>query len=222
MSHQRERRDPQRIKVQDRRGSAAVPKPDVGFQPPETPEESSEAGARTGDEVLLGEVVEDDGAPDAGREDSEDDVAAELERLRAENEGLRYHLAEAENRRKRMIREQTEALERASKRLVGELLVVLDNFDRAIEHAEDPSGLEIVRKELLRVLGQEGLEEIEAQGLPFDYHVHEAMASHEDPAATKETVSEVYRKGYRLKDLVLRPAQVVVARPPEDAQSVEG
>lgn len=149
------------------------------------------------------------------------DAAKEIEELREKNNQLLYQLSDQQDKLKRMTREHTKAIAAANKDLIAGLLPVLDNFDRAIAHAEDPSGLEIVRNELLRVLQDEGLEEIPAEGLPFDYHVHDAMASHEDPGVTEEVVAEVLLKGYRLKDEVLRHAKVVVARPVSDDGSNE-
>jgi molecular chaperone GrpE len=188
-----------RIKVQDKRHHATSSEAHQKYgAASEEAAGTTEEGRPDDEPVVEGELVEE---------------PAELTRLREENEQLRYHVAELENKRKRMMRDQTDMVERANKQLIQKLLTVLDNFDRALEHADDPSGLEIVHKELLRVLSDEGLEEIPAKGRRFDYHVHEAMASHEDPSVTEETVTDVYRKGYRHKDQVLRPAMVVVARP---------
>ena len=148
-------------------------------------------------------------------------AAAEIEGLREKNNQLLYQLSDHQDKLKRMTREHTRSIATANKDLIATLLPVLDNFDRAIAHAEDPSGLEIVRNDLLRVLSDEGLEEIPSEGRPFDYHVHDAMASHEDPNVSEETVAEVLLKGYRLKDEVLRHAKVVVARPASDDDSNE-
>ncbi|CAN5691030.1 hypothetical protein BH20ACT23_BH20ACT23_13390 [soil metagenome] len=150
-----------------------------------------------------------------------DETASEIEDLRERNNQLLYQLSDQQDKLKRMTREQTKAIASANKNLIAGLLLVLDNFDRAIAHAEDASGLEIVRNDLLRVLIGEGLGEILAEGQPFDYHVHDAMASHEDPNVTEETVAEVLLKGYRLKDEVIRHAKVVVARPASDDGSNE-
>lgn len=192
-----------RIKVHDKRhhadSSEAHQKYSAASE--ESPQVSEEPQAE--DSIVEGELVE------------EPIDSTDTARLREENEQLRYHVAELENKRKRMMRDQTEAIERANKQLIQKLLPVLDNFDRALEHADDASALEIVHKELMRALADEGLQEIPAKGRPFDYHVHEAMASHEDPSVGEETVTDVYRKGYLLKDRVLRPAMVVVARPTE-------
>jgi molecular chaperone GrpE len=165
-----------------------------------------------------------EGEPSSPSETAEtpDAVAAsEIESLHEKNNQLLYQLSDQQEKLKRMTREHTRAIATANKDLIASLLPVLDNFDRAIAHAEDASGLEIVQKDLLRVLTDEGLEEIPSEGRPFDYHVHDAMASHEDPEVTEETVAEVLLKGYRLKDEVIRHAKVVVARPASDDDSNE-
>ena len=130
-------------------------------------------------------------------------------------EDLRRVQAEFDNYRKRMLREQTQLAQRASARLVERMLPVLDNFESAIEHGEGGTGVELVYKELRRVLEEEGLEEIAAEGHPFDPRVHEAFDAVEDENVSEPTVRSVLRRGYRLKDQVLRPSMVGVARPPE-------
>jgi molecular chaperone GrpE len=184
-----------RIPVTDRRVSSTRGEPGEG-----------------GESSLVSERAE---TPDA------DAAAREIESLREKNNQLLYQLSDQQDKLKRMTREHTKAIVAANKDLIASLLPVLDNFDRAIAHAEDASGLEIVRNDLLRVLQDEGLAEIPAEGRPFDYHVHDAMASHEDPGVTEEVVAEVLLKGYRLKDEVLRHAKVVVARPVTDDGSNE-
>ena len=193
MSNQNEQ-ERQRIPVTDRRVSSTRREPGEG--------ESSPVSERA-------ETPEADAA------------AREIESLREKNNRLLYQLSDQQDKLKRMTREHTKAIAAANKDLIASLLPVLDNFDRAIAHAEDASGLEIVRNDLLRVLQDEGLEEIPAEGRPFDYHVHDAMASHEDPGVTEEVVAEVLLKGYRLKDEVLRHVKVVVARPVSDDGSNE-
>jgi len=188
--------EPRRIRVTDRRGTARSRSED--------PAEFS---------------GEDIGVPGAPAQESEASAEEVIETIPLDDY-LRLQ-ADFDNRRKRMMRETAMASERAKRELFEQLLPVLDNFDRARAHSEAASGLEIVHKDLLRVLEGEGLEEIPAEGRPFDYHVHDAMASHEDPAVTEETVAEVLLKGYRLKDEVLRHAKVVVARPPSKDGSNE-
>lgn len=191
-----ERNEPRRIRVTDRRGTAR---------------------SQSGDPAeFSGEDIGAPGAPDLEGEATVEEVNETVPL----DDYLRLQ-ADFDNRRKRMMRETAMATERARREVFEQLLPVLDNFDRARAHAEDASGLEIVHKELLRVLESEGLEEISSEGQPFDYHVHDAMASHEDANVTEDTVAEVLLKGYRLKDEVLRHAKVVVAHPAPDDGSNE-
>jgi molecular chaperone GrpE len=99
------------------------------------------------------------------------------------------------------------------------LIPVIDDFDRAIEAAaSDESaerfaqGISLIRAHFLKVLEDEGLTEIEAEGMPFDPHVHEAIMQEPSDEHQDEHVMEVLRKGYRLGDLVVRPAMVKIAR----------
>lgn len=132
------------------------------------------------------------------------DFLADLQRLQAD----------FDNYRKRMLREQAATSTRAKARLMEQLLPVLDDFERALEH-EGSSGMELLYKQLRSTLEAEGLEEIEAEGKPFDPNVHEAIDSREDPDVKEIVVQSVYRRGYKVGDQVLRAAMVVVARPPE-------
>jgi molecular chaperone GrpE len=123
--------------------------------------------------------------------------------------------ADFENYRKRVIREQTELVERASLRIVEKLFPILDDLDRALDAAKgDESivrGIEIVKKQLHDVLAQEGLERVEAEGA-FDPNHHEAVSS--IPGDVSEpTVLEVVRPGYKLKGKTVRPALVHVTVP---------
>ena len=157
---------------------------------------------------------------DASQEtrDAEPDVAA----LQAERDELFDRLqrlaAEFDNYRKRNARESAALIERASERLVKELLPVLDDLGRALEAAEQheeaklEEGVRLVHRSLLQILEKQGLEQIETDG-QFDPHVHEALLS--QPSDGDEgSVIEVVQKGYTLGDRVLRPARVVVSAGP--------
>jgi molecular chaperone GrpE len=155
-------------------------------------------------------------------EDMRGAAAEQVERVERDLlEDLRRLQAEFDNYRKRVLKEQTAMASRASARLVERLLPVLDNFERAIAHGEGGPGVELVHKELRKTLEQEGLTEIEADGAPFDPRVHEAFQAIDDPGVSEATVREVYRRGYKLGQHVLRPAMVVVARPAEPAEADE-
>ena len=148
----------------------------------------------------------------------------EYERVSQERDALLDRLArlqaEFENYRKRNAREQAAFAERASERLVKDLIPILDDLGRALEAAADheeaklEDGVRLVHRALDELLAKEGLAEIETEGR-FDPHVHEALLS--QPSEQEEgSVIEVVQKGYKLGDKVLRPARVVVAAPMED------
>ena len=130
--------------------------------------------------------------------------------------------ADFENYRKRVLREQTVLVERASEGLVEQLLPVLDSFELALanldggnsEAAGDTErvrkGIELVYAELMSVLERAGLEPIRALGAPFDPNEHEAVM--QDDGDGEPHVGQVLRTGWRLKGRVLRPAMVKVSR----------
>ena len=121
--------------------------------------------------------------------------------------------ADFENYRKRAQREQSAAGSRAEARMVEKLLPVLDNFELVLAHGEGGSGVQLVFKELTETLRAAGLEEIEAEGQPFDPRLHEAVETTEDGGVSQEVVSKVHRRGYSFKGELLRAPMVVVARP---------
>lgn len=118
---------------------------------------------------------------------------------------LRRTRADFENYRKRMVRQQTEHLERAAEGLVEKLLPVLDSFDAAIDHQQ---GYEQVQAALMSTLEKEGLERIQPLGKPFDPTEADAVAH--EAGDDGPVVAEVLRSGYRWKGRVVRPAMVRV------------
>ncbi|MEN3314655.1 MAG: molecular chaperone GrpE [Acidimicrobiaceae bacterium] len=120
-------------------------------------------------------------------------------------EQLRRVTADFDNYRKRMLKQQSEQVERAAESLVEKLLDPLDTFDLALAHGE---GFDQVHLKFLTVLQKEGLQRIDPLGKPFDPNEADAVA-HED-ADDGPVVSEVLRLGYRWKGRVLRPAMVKV------------
>ncbi|MFO1127603.1 MAG: nucleotide exchange factor GrpE [Rhodospirillales bacterium] len=149
------------------------------------------------------------------------ELEAEVERLK--DERLRA-LADAENTRRRAQRDRQEASQYAISGLARDLLSVSDNLQRALAsidpagRAVDPaldtlaSGIEMTQRELLAVLERYGVKPIEAEGKPFDPHVHEAMFEINDPSVAHGTVLQVLERGYLLHDRTLRPARVAIAR----------
>lgn len=179
----------------------------------------------------------------AGRDsaaDAEVFSIADLEAARANAAASqeRYLRLEAEwdNYRKRTARERETEKQRAAENLITQLLPVVDDIERAIEHAgasaEDSAfgqfvdGVRAVHAKFVGVLERAGAEVIDPAGEAFNMHEHQAVAHVEDTEVYDETVHDVYQKGYRLAGRVIRPAMVTVtkggpARPAADAGSTE-
>jgi molecular chaperone GrpE len=189
-------------------------------------DEADEEQAEAHDQVVVERADED--AEDAEEaleevEASDDAIAADLERARAEAESylddLRRLQADFDNYRKRTLREQTARAASASQALVARLLPVLDNFELAVSAAEQSrdfdrmlKGVEMVFGELREVLEGEGLVKIEAEGKPFDPERHEAVIAVEQEDTEPGMVVDIVRTGYELRGKVLRPAMVKVAK----------
>ena len=182
--------------------------PDEGSVPSQDPIEEL---AHTAEDVAEGELLD--------AEIVIEGAGGELERLTAERDEYLAHLqrtqAEFDNYRKRMLRDQTAHLERATAGLIEQLLPVLDAFELALGSAGTDAerlrkGVELVYGELLGALEKAGLERIEALGKPFDPAEHEAVM-HVENEGGEPGVQDVVRTGYRLKGRVLRPAMVKVA-----------
>jgi molecular chaperone GrpE len=133
--------------------------------------------------------------------------------------------ADLENFKKRAARERTEAAQFANVALLLKLLPVLDHFEMAqatTQTAEVPqsgiaslqAGIAMIQQQLKGVLAETGLEEIDASGKPFDPTLHEAVSQLETDDAPEGQVVQQIRKGYKLRDRLLRPAAVVVAKKP--------
>lgn len=193
-------------------------------------EEASEGSLAPSDELeaALREAAEavDAHEPRRGRQrESHPSGGARLEQLQAELDALKErHLrlqADFENHRRRTLREREESARYGHENLVKDLLATVDNLERAIDHARQSGdgdfesmlqGVELVQRELLAALAKHGVEPIEAQGQPFDPNLHEAMAQQEDDSVAPGTVLRVLQTGYRLRDRLLRPARVMVAK----------
>ncbi len=163
--------------------------------------------------------MSDDGTEsvDASAADAAEVVFDDLTKLESERgelvDTLRRVQADFENYRKRVLREQTQLVERASERLVEQLLPVLDNFELGLTNLDDADekirkGVELVYAQLLSVLERAGLERIETDGAPFDPEVHEAVMG--GGGDGEPVVDATIRPGYALGGRVLRPAMVKV------------
>src|SRR5882672_5557228 len=150
--------------------------------------------------------------------------ALEAQTLLAEEHRDRYLRAAAEfdNARKRAAREREDYTRYANESLLRELLPVLDNFDRALQAARGETGaetvtagVELIQRELLRVLEKFGVTPFDSVGQPFDPERHEAIARVPAAGQREGTVVNETARGYMLNGRVLRPAMVTVATLPD-------
>ncbi len=147
---------------------------------------------------------------------------SELQKLKAERDSLLDRLARAqaefENARRRASKEQQDFRDYAAADAIRPLLPVLDSFERALQTKSDSgdfrSGVELIYKQLQDALAKLGVRAIPAKGEPFDPHVHEAIEMVETRDAADHEVLEELQRGYKLKDRLLRPAMVKVAKNP--------
>ena len=170
-----------------------------------------------------GAAAEAEAAPEAEKKEQtpEERIAA----LEKENADLKDQLlrraADFDNYRKRMMKEKQDTYDYANAGLLGDLLDSLDNFDRTIDAAKDAKdakaiadGIKMINKNLVKMLEDKyGLTGYGKEGDEFNPDEHEAIGRMEDEKAKKETLAQVYLKGYKLKDKVIRHAKVMVKVP---------
>jgi molecular chaperone GrpE len=186
-----------RVRVTDKRRVRADDEPDTDAE--------SARGSSEGPPL----VTEEDPSSDSGHAERAEEYLEDLRRLKAE----------FENYRKRVLKEQTRAVDLAAEPVMAKLLEVLDEFELALMAAERTPdfkrfvrGVEMVFAKLTDVLRSEGLERIEAEGKPFDPARHEALLQSEGEGEGEPYVADVLRPGYTLKGRVIRPAGVKVTR----------
>jgi molecular chaperone GrpE len=160
--------------------------------------------------------------PDSRIVSSMEAKIAELESELAEAKDRRLRLAaDFDNFKKRTRQEQLETIQHASADLIARLLPALDDLHKALDHKPKGvdegwvKGLELSVRKLDEALSAHGLEPIEAVGARFDPKLHEAIGSEESAEHPEDTVTSELRRGYRIRDRVVRPALVKVARTPE-------
>lgn len=238
---------------QDGKNNASEPR-EIPIDGPDDVQETAEAEAAGAEEpaAVEAEVIEDEAeeadaeaetdaeadeadAADAFVEEAEAVVAdAELvQKAQAEAAAMRDKYlrlqAEWDNYRKRTAEEASEMRVRAAEKLMGDLLPVMDDFERAIAHAEGNGeaglldGVKAISTKLSDALGKHGLEAIDPAGDAFDALEHQAVGTVDDASVPDETVAQVYQKGYRLGKKVIRPAMVTIAtggpkRPKEESE----
>src|SRR5215469_1469177 len=150
------------------------------------------------------------------------DHVSEADKLRAERDSLLDRLArmqaEFDNARKRAAKEQQEYRDYALVDAIKTLIPVLDSFERALQASPEKSefhvGVELIHKQLQDALAKIGMRPISAKGEQFDPRFHEAVEMVDTEDARDHQVLEELQRGYKLKDRLLRPAMVKVARNP--------
>jgi molecular chaperone GrpE len=163
----------------------------------------------------------EDSTQDTGGPASSAD-AAPADALQRERDDLYDRLlrktAEFDNFRKRVERDRKDMIDWAAADVLGELLSIVDDFDRALAAEAPPearayrSGLELIYRQLAELLKKRGVTTIDALGADFDPHLHQAVAYEEVEGAREGEVVAVMAKGYKLGDRLLRPAIVKVAK----------
>ena len=180
-------------------------------QKTESPEAEEAAAAEEA------EAAEESGAEETA--EAGEDKAAEEEKKAEEQESERYMrlMAEFQNFKRRAAREKSDIHAYANEKIIGELLPVLDNFERALDtKSEDvegyAKGMELIFTQLRTALEHAGLAEIPAMGEEFDPNVHNAVMTEDSDEHEDNHISKVLQKGYKLNDKVIRPSMVAVVR----------
>ena len=214
----------------------------AGAGRPMTEEEMVAEAIRRGEETAEAEI-----AADAQRAAQERDrLQTELDSVSDQIEAAKQQAAEANDRflrlqadwdnyRRRTAQERLDERQRATEKLVVDLLPVIDDLERAIEHADnltDPAaqqfveGVSAVCNKLVGVLNKEGVEVVNPVGEAFDPLSHQAVSQIEDTEAYDETVAQVYQKGYRMGGKDIRTAMVVVThggpKRPAESEGADG
>lgn len=170
---------------------------------------------------------ESDSGTSAVEEEKKNDVSPEekIAVLEKEIEDLKkaalYKAAENDNWRKRMIQQKDDAVSYANASLLGDLLESLDNFDRTLDAAKDAKdvksmvdGIKMINKNLVKMLEERyGLKSFGKEGDEFNPDEHEAIGRVEEDKVKKETLKQVYLKGYKLNSRIIRHAKVMVSVP---------
>lgn len=161
--------------------------------------------------------------PEPPAEAAAEALTEEIRKLERERDEMKDRwvraVAEADNARKRVQREMQDARIFATSEAVRPFLAVLDGFERAASHRVDHedakalrTGFDLLHRQLLEAARKVGLEPVAALDQPFDPHLHEAIEMIDSDSAPDGTVVEELQRGYKLKDRLIRPAMVKVAR----------
>lgn len=181
---------------------------------PETSDASEKTEEKTDAKPEEGKTEEKELSP-------EEKIAALEKQIEDLKSQALYKAAENDNWRKRMMQQKDEAVAYANASLLGDLLESLDNFDRTLDAAKDAKdaksiaeGIRMVNKNLVNMLESKyGLKSFGKEGDEFNPDEHEAIGRVEDESAKSETLKQIYLKGYKLNDRIIRHAKVMVNVP---------
>ena len=131
------------------------------------------------------------------------------------NDKVMRQMAEFENFRKRSDKEKTQMYDMGAKSILEKILPVVDNFERGLDAAADgdsfADGMKMIYKQLMTSLEEAGVKEIEAEGEEFNPDYHNAVMHVEDDSLGDNVITDVFQKGYKIRDKVIRPAMVKTA-----------
>ncbi len=168
------------------------------------------------DNEILTTGADDDASMAAAAKDPISEAQAEVAKWK---DAAARNQADLENYRKRVAREREDDMKRARAGLLEDLLPVLDNFELGMMEVRkgDPKspivvGMEMIERQIKEFMTTSGVEAINAAGTKFDPNVHEAVSQEASPTVPEGTVLRQVRKGYKLRDRLLRPAMVVVSK----------
>ena len=168
----------------------------------------------------------------AGAQEHAESLKTRLDQIEKEKQELYDRLlrtmADFDNHRKRVSKEKEDLLRYGNEKLCRELLPVIDNFERALEQAENSldsqalrEGIQMILKQFITVLEKFGVKHFTSVGHPFDPNKHEAMVHQESSEHEENSVISEFQKGYYLHDRLLRPALVAVAKKPAEIKQAE-
>jgi len=180
---------------------------------------ANKASEETGDDQDAPEEEKTDGQPEGSEapEGKADSVKTAEQQKKEDDEKYMRLMAEFQNYKKRVAKEKQDIQSFANEKIITELLEVLDNFERSLEHSSDADenyvkGMEMIFQQLKTAMEKAGLKEIQALGEDFDPAVHNAVMQEESDELESGKVSKVLQKGYKLNDKVIRAAMVAVAK----------
>lgn len=182
-------------------------------------DDAMEAGPR----AVMAEESEFPVATQSVAGEEEDLLVKKEEEIKQLQDRVLRLAAEMENTRKRLEREKMDGISFANESLIRELLPVIDNLERALQHGEQETnckgvleGVKMTLKAFSEVLGRFGCSSFEAVGKTFDPNYHEAVMQQESSEYPEKTVLQEMQKGYTLRDRLVRPALVIVSKAPHN------